>query len=89
VQEFPESQYNRKGPREQLNIIGAPIPERGTPNPMSKASAAQFRGELDDERFRARLTLRSTKNGILISKDSKEGTDLIDEGVKSTTDSYR
>ncbi|HXC72590.1 MAG TPA: outer membrane protein assembly factor BamD, partial [Pyrinomonadaceae bacterium] len=34
VQEFPESEFTQKA-REQLNIIGAPIPEKSSPNPCS------------------------------------------------------
>src|ERR671919_2376252 len=45
IQEFPDSQYNEKA-REQLNIIGAPIPEKGTPNPCSKKQPESFVGNL-------------------------------------------
>ncbi|HEX6046630.1 MAG TPA: outer membrane protein assembly factor BamD [Pyrinomonadaceae bacterium] len=80
VQEFPESQYNEKA-REQLNIIGAPIPEKGTPHPCSKRPQQSFVGTLMQQ-VSGRADVTVNKNGILISKDGKEGTDLIDEALK-------
>jgi outer membrane protein assembly factor BamD len=80
VQEFPESQYNEKA-REQLNIIGAPIPEKGTPNPCSKRAPTSFVGNLMTQ-ISGKADVTINKNGILISKDGKEGTDLIDEALK-------
>jgi outer membrane protein assembly factor BamD len=80
IQEFPESQYNEKA-REQLNIIGAPIPEKGTPNPCSKRQQESFMGNLMTQ-ISGRANVTINKNGILISKDGKEGTDLIDEALK-------
>jgi hypothetical protein len=80
VQDFPESQYNEKA-REQLNIIGAPIPEKGTPNPCSKRQQQSFMGNLMTQ-ISGRADVTINKNGILISKDGKEGTDLIDEALK-------
>ena len=80
VQEFPESQYNEKA-REQLNIIGAPIPEKGTPHPCSKRQQQSFVGNLMQQ-VSGRADVTVNKNGILISKDGKEGTDLIDEALK-------
>ncbi|HET9525520.1 MAG TPA: outer membrane protein assembly factor BamD [Pyrinomonadaceae bacterium] len=80
VQEFPDSQYNEKA-REQLNIIGAPIPEKGTPNSCSKRPQQSFMGNLMTQ-ISGRADVTINKNGILISKDGKEGTDLIDEALK-------
>ena len=80
IQEFPESEYNEKA-REQLNIIGAPIPEKGTPNPCSKKAQQSFVGNLMTQ-ISGRADVTINKNGILISKDGKEGTDLIDEALK-------
>jgi outer membrane protein assembly factor BamD len=80
VQEFPESQYNEKA-REQLNIIGSPIPEKGTPNPCSKRAQTSFVGNLMTQ-ISGKADVTINKNGILISKDGKEGTDLIDEALK-------
>jgi outer membrane protein assembly factor BamD len=80
VQEFPESEYNEKA-REQLNIIGAPIPEKGTPNPCSTKKSQSFMGNLMQQ-VSGKADVTINKNGILISKDGKEGTDLIDEALR-------
>ncbi len=80
VQEFPESEYNEKA-REQLNIIGAPIPEKGTPNPCSKRHEQGFVGNLMQQ-VSGKADITVNKDGVLISKDGKEGTDLIDEALK-------
>src|SRR5688572_7149796 len=80
VQEFPDSEYNEKA-REQLNIIGAPIPEKGTPNSCSKRQDPGFVGNLMTQ-ISGRANVTINKNGILISKDGKEGADLIDEALK-------
>jgi outer membrane protein assembly factor BamD len=80
VQEFPESEYNEKA-REQLNIIGAPIPEKSAPNPCSKRQAQSFMGNLMQQ-VSGRADITVNKNGILISKDGKEGSDLIDEALR-------
>jgi outer membrane protein assembly factor BamD len=80
VQEFPESEYNEKA-REQLNIIGAPIPDKITPNPCSKRQQQSFMGNLMQQ-VSGRADVTVNKNGILISKDGKEGTDLIDEALR-------
>jgi hypothetical protein len=80
VQEFPESGYNEKA-REQLNIIGAPIPEKSTPNPCAKRQPQSFMGNLMQQ-VSGRADVTVDKNGILISKDGKEGSDLIDEALR-------
>ena len=77
---FPESEYNEKA-REQLNIIGAPIPEKSTPNPCTQKQHQGLVGSLWQE-VSGRADVTVDKDGILISKDSKEGTDLIDEAIK-------
>jgi outer membrane protein assembly factor BamD (BamD/ComL family) len=79
VQEFPESEYNEKA-REQLGIIGAPIPEKSAPNPCSKRQPQSFMGNLMQQ-VSGKADVTVNKNGILISKDGKEGTDLIDEAL--------
>lgn len=80
VQEFPESEYVEKA-REQLNIIGAPIPEKSTPNPCAKRQPQSFMGNLMQQ-VSGRADVTVTKHGILISKDGKEGADLIDEALR-------
>jgi outer membrane protein assembly factor BamD len=80
VQEFPESEYLEKA-KDQLKIIGAPIPEKAAPNPCSKRQPHSFVGNLMQQ-VSGRADVTVNKNGILISKDGKEGTDLIDEALK-------
>jgi len=80
VQEFPQSEYIEKA-RDQLNIIGAPIPEKSTPNPCSKRQPQSFMGNFMKQ-VSGKADVTVTKNGILISKDGKEGTDLIDEALR-------
>jgi outer membrane protein assembly factor BamD len=80
VQEFPDSEFNQKA-REQLNIIGAPVPEKGTPNPCSKRAQQSFVGNLMQQ-VSGKADVTVNKDGILISKDGKEGTDLIDEALR-------
>src|SRR4030095_6026894 len=45
IQELRESEFNQKA-REQLNIIGAPVPEKSTPNPCAKKTQQSFVGNL-------------------------------------------
>jgi outer membrane protein assembly factor BamD len=80
VQEFPESEFIEKA-REQLNVIGAPIPEKSTPNPCSKRQPQSFMGNLMQQ-VSGKADITINKNGILISKDGKEGADLIDEALR-------
>ncbi len=81
VKDYPESDYNEKA-REQLSIIGAPIPEKGaSTNCPNKHIEKGFIGSImQDVSGKADVTFG--KDGILISKDSKEGQDLIDEALK-------
>lgn len=80
VQEFPESEFTQKA-REQLNIIGAPIPEKSTPNPCVKRIQQSFMGNLMQQ-VSGKADVTTNKNGILISKEGKEGSDLIDEALR-------
>jgi len=80
VQQFPQSEFNEKA-REQLNIIGAPIPEKITPNECAKKSQLGFVGSLMQQ-VSGKAEVSFNKDGVLISKDGKEGTDLIDEALK-------
>lgn len=80
VQEFPESEYIEKA-RQQLNIIGAPIPEKSTPNPCAKRAAQSFMGNLMQQ-VSGKADVTVNKNGILISKEGKDGSDLIDEAIR-------
>jgi outer membrane protein assembly factor BamD len=80
VANYPNSEFNEKA-RDQLNIIGAPIPEKGTPNTCSKKTQQGFMTSLMQQ-VSGRASVTTTKDGILIRKDSKEGTDLIDEALR-------
>src|SRR4029079_5863049 len=80
VQEYPESEFTQKA-REQLNIIGAPIPEKSAPNPCSKRQPQSFVGNLLQQ-VSGKADVTTNKNGILISKEGKEGKDLIDEALR-------
>jgi tetratricopeptide (TPR) repeat protein len=80
IQGYPDSEFNEKA-REQLNIIGAPIPEKGTPNTCSKKQQQSFMSNLMQQ-VSGRADVTTDKDGVLISKDGKEGTDLIDEALK-------
>jgi outer membrane protein assembly factor BamD len=80
IQNYPDSEFNEKA-REQLNIIGAPIPEKVTPNTCSKRDPQSFMGNLMQQ-VSGRADVTTDKDGVLISKDGKEGTDLIDEALK-------
>src|SRR5687768_4954106 len=81
LRNHPNSEFADKA-REQLNIIGAPIPE---PDPARKNAPPPVRaGMLGTllQQVSGRADVTTDKNGVLISKDGKEGTDLIDEALK-------
>jgi outer membrane protein assembly factor BamD len=80
VQEFPESEYIEKA-RQQLGIIGAPIPEKSTPNPCAKRQPQSFMGNLMQQ-VSGKADVTVNRNGILISKEGKQGSDLIDEALR-------
>lgn len=77
---FPESEFNEKA-REQLSIIGAAIPEKSTPSACTKRYKQSFMGNLWQQ-VSGRADVTVDKDGILISRDSKEGEDLIDQALK-------
>jgi outer membrane protein assembly factor BamD len=80
IQGYPDSEFNEKA-REQLNIIGAPIPEKGIPNTCSTKHPQSFMGNLMQQ-VSGRADVTTDKDGVLISKDGKEGADLIDQALK-------
>ena len=80
VMRYPESEFNEKA-REQLNIIGAPIPEKSAPNQCTQRVHQGMLGNLWQQ-VSGRADVTVDKDGILISKDSKEGSDLIDQAIK-------
>ncbi|HKP47061.1 MAG TPA: outer membrane protein assembly factor BamD [Pyrinomonadaceae bacterium] len=82
LRNFPNSEYADKA-KEQLSIIGAPVPE---PDPSRRnvmpAEKQGFMGNLMQQ-VSGRADIDVDPDGILISKDKKEGaTDLIDQAVK-------
>jgi len=80
IQGYPDSEFNEKA-REQLGIIGAPVPEKGTPNTCAKRQQITFVGNLMQQ-VSGRAEVTTDKDGVLISKNGKEGTDLIDAAIK-------
>jgi len=80
VSEYPDSEFLEKA-REQLNIIGAPVPEKAVQNPCSRRPQQSFMGNLMQQ-VSGRADVTVNKDGILISKEGKEGSDLIDEALK-------
>ena len=80
VSEYPESEFLDKA-KEQLGIIGAPVPEKSVQNACSKRQPQSFMGNLMQQ-VSGRADVTTNKDGILISKEGKEGSDLIDEALK-------
>jgi len=64
-----------------LSGIGAPVPDKSAPNRCSKRQSQSFMGNLMQQ-VSGRADVTVNKNGILISKDGKEGSDLIDEALR-------
>ncbi len=81
LRNHPNSEFADKA-REQLGIIGAPVPD---PDPARKNAPPperlSFMGNLMQQ-VSGRADVTVDKNGVLISKDGKEGSDLIDEAIK-------
>jgi tetratricopeptide (TPR) repeat protein len=81
LRNHPNSEFAEKA-REQLGIIGAPVPE---PDPARKNAPPPVRPGIVGNLFQqvsGKADVTTDKNGVLISKDGKEGTDLIDEALK-------
>jgi len=82
LRNHPNSDYAEKA-KEQLSIIGVPIPE---PDPARKNAPSPERPGFMQNLMKevvGRADVTVNPNGILISKDRKEGTnDLIDEAIK-------
>ncbi|MDT4955018.1 MAG: outer membrane protein assembly factor BamD [Acidobacteriota bacterium] len=80
VRDFPNSDYVEKA-KEELTKIGAPIPDPDPiklkiPKPERPGMMSNLLTEITGS---ADVTVNS--NGVLISKSSKEGGDLIDEAL--------
>jgi outer membrane protein assembly factor BamD len=80
LRQHPNSDYAEKA-REQLAIIGAPVPE---PDPAKKNAPRPERPTFMQnvmQQVTGRAAVTVSKDGILISKDGKEGSDLIDQAL--------
>lgn len=74
---YPDSQYADKA-KEQLGIIGIPIPEKTTPTTCPKHDKPSFVGNLMQQ-VAGRADVTVADDGILISrKKDKDSKDLID-----------
>jgi outer membrane protein assembly factor BamD len=77
VRDWPNSEYAEKA-KDQLTKIGAPIPD---PDPIKQKMPPPVRpGTMQKVMAEVTGTIDVTvnKNGVLISKDDKSGSDLID-----------
>jgi outer membrane protein assembly factor BamD len=80
ARDFPNGDYAEKA-REELTKIGAPVPEpdmikKEMPKPERPGMMAKLLTEVVGS---AHVTVNN--NGVLISKDGKAGSDLIDEAI--------
>ncbi|MCM3871276.1 MAG: outer membrane protein assembly factor BamD [Pyrinomonadaceae bacterium] len=81
LRNHPNSEFAEKA-REQLGIIGAPVPD---PDPVRKSAPPPVRpGMVGNllQQVSGKADVTVDKNGVLISKDGKGGSDLIDEALK-------
>jgi outer membrane protein assembly factor BamD len=81
LKNYPNSEFADKA-RDQLAIIGAPVPD---PDPAKKNAPRPERPTFMQnvmQQVTGRAVVTVSKDGILISKDSKEGSDLIDQALK-------
>lgn len=81
VRDYPNSEYVEKA-KEQLNIIGAPIPD---PDPIKKdlppCEKPGFMANLMQQ-ISGSAGVTTSRDGILITRDG-EGTDLIDKAISN------
>ena len=80
ARDYPNSEYAEKA-REELTKIGAPVPapdeiKKGLPPPVRPGIMSKFITEVIGS---AHVTVDT--NGVIISKSSKGGSDLIDEAL--------
>ena len=79
VRDYPNSEYVEKA-KEQLNVIGAPIPD---PDPIKKdlppCEKPGFMGNLVQQ-ITGNANVTTSSDGILITRHG-EGTDLIDKAI--------
>ncbi|HEV2904605.1 MAG TPA: outer membrane protein assembly factor BamD, partial [Pyrinomonadaceae bacterium] len=81
VRDYPNSEYIEKA-KEQLNIIGAPIPD---PDPIKKdlppCEKPGFMANLMQQ-ISGSAGVTTSRDGILITRDG-DGTDLIDKAISN------
>jgi outer membrane protein assembly factor BamD len=80
ARDYPNSEFAEKA-REELNKIGAPIP---TPDPIKVNMERPVRPGMMSKlltEVSGASGVTVDKNGVLISKESKAGSDLIDEAI--------
>jgi outer membrane protein assembly factor BamD len=81
LKNYPDSTFADKA-REQLSIIGAPVPEKATPSTCAKREEKGFIGNLM-EQVAGKANVDVANDGILISRGKREdGEDLIDLALK-------
>jgi outer membrane protein assembly factor BamD len=81
LKNYPNSEFADKA-RDQLAIIGAPVPD---PDPDKKNTPRPERPSFMQnvmQQVTGRAPVSFSRDGILIRKDSKAGSDLIDEAIK-------
>ncbi len=79
VRDYPNSEYVEKA-KEQLNIIGAPIPD---PDPIKKGLPPCEKPTFMEnmmQQITGSANVTTNRDGILITHDG-EGTDLIDQAI--------
>lgn len=81
VRDWPNSPRADKA-REQLNVIGAPVPDpdlikKNLPQPVRPSFSEKLISEV-----LGRANVNVDKNGVLISRDGKGGNDLIDRVIE-------
>jgi outer membrane protein assembly factor BamD len=82
VRDYPNSEFVEKS-RDQLTIIGAPIPD---PDPIKKNMAEPVRPSFTQKLMQevaGNADVTVDKDGILISKDRKSHDDLIDIAARN------
>ena len=80
ARDYPNSEFAEKA-REELSKIGAPVPD---PDPIKIKMERPVRPGLMSKlltEVAGTADVTVDKNGVLISKDGKEGSDLIDEAL--------
>jgi outer membrane protein assembly factor BamD len=81
LKNYPNSEFADKA-RDQLAIIGAPVPD---PDPERKNAPRPEKPTFIQnvmQQVTGKVEVNFSRDGILIRKDTKAGSDLIDEAIK-------